>query len=142
MRYFFLAFVVVAFASTASLYAAEPATNAAPGALSPELRAKVREVNEKFRAEQTALYKRLQIARRELEQTIQSESLNDKGIREKATIIGEIEGELAILRGKHYRELGAVLPPGQLTNGFALGTNLFSPRLNNIGRSKTNTVAP
>ena len=128
--------------------AAEVGTNAPAAPVRPaqdpvneEQRAKLRETNEKFRAEQTVLYEKLRTTRKEMEQAAQADPIDEASIRAKAAVIGQIEGDLALLRAKHYKELRTVLPHDQAArqSGLSSGT-IRSGQLQNVGR--TNTIRP
>jgi len=84
--------------------------------VSDDQRAKLREASEKLRAEQTPLYEKLRAIRRELEQAAQADPLDEKLIREKAAALGVIEGDLALLRARHYQAIRGVLPSRPLEN--------------------------
>jgi hypothetical protein len=119
-----------------------PATPVRPAhdPVSEEQRAKLRETNEKFRAEQTVLYEKLRGTRREMEQAAQAEPINEASIRAKAAVIGQIEGDLALLRARHYKELRTVLPHDQAArqSGLSLSTNQYPSRLREVVRANTN----
>jgi hypothetical protein len=123
-------------------FAANPSITTPPAGAGLDARTRMRESTEKFRTEQMALYKKLQAARGELEQSAQAAKADEKIIREKAAVIGEIEGDLAVLRSKHYQALRAILPEGMATNHVVLGTNLYSSRLNSLVRVPVKTNAP
>lgn len=116
-----IAFFTAAILCASASFAAEIATNAAPRVQNEEQRQRLREANETFRGEQAALYDRLRAARRELDQAAQAEIPDEKNIRAKAAALGQIEGDLAILRARHFKELRAIFSDG-------IGTNI-SPRL-------------
>ena len=131
--------------------AAEVRTNAPATPVRPahepvneEQRTTLRETNEKFRAEQTVLYEKLRTTRREMEQAAQSDPINEASIRSKAAVIGQIEGDLALLRARHYKELRTVLPHDQAArqSGLSSSTNQSHQRLQNIVRSNTNGPTP
>jgi Spy/CpxP family protein refolding chaperone len=82
--------------------------------LTPEQQDKIRQSSEKMREEQRALYDKLRAARTDLEKTAQADPINETDIRAKAAVIGQIEGELALIRARHYKELAAVLPKEQM----------------------------
>ncbi len=90
--------------------------------VSEEQRAKLRELNEKFRADQNGLYEKLRNARRDLEQTAQADVADEKAIRAKAGVLGQVEGDLTILRAKHYKELRTILPRDQAARQSGLAT--------------------
>jgi Spy/CpxP family protein refolding chaperone len=111
-----------------------------------EQRAKLRDLNEKFRNEQNSLYEKLRNARRELDQTAQADATDEKAIRSKAAVLGQIEGDLAILRARHYKELRAILPHDQAArqSGMISGTNQVNSRLKDVVRPapRTNLAVP
>jgi Spy/CpxP family protein refolding chaperone len=116
-----------------------PVTTSAPK-ITDEQRAKARESNEKFRNEQSALFEKLRTARREMEQAAQADVTDESTIRAKAATLGQIEGELAILRARHYKELRAILPHDQAASqsGLSSGSNQYTQRLQNIIRRTNN----
>jgi len=97
--------------------------------VSDEQRAKLHEINEKFRTEQSAVYEKLRIAQRELEQTAQADVTDENAIRAKAAAVGQIEGDLAMLRAKHYKELRAVLPRDAAASQSGFSRTIASPRV-------------
>jgi hypothetical protein len=109
-------------------------------AVNEEQRAKLRETNEKFRGEQNVLYEKLRTTRKEMEQAAQADPIDEPTIRAKAAVLGQIEGDLALLRAKHYKELRTVLPHDQAArqSGLSVGTNQYSQRLQNAVRANTN----
>lgn len=70
-----------------------------------ERRQRAREIVEQHREEQRGLTEKLRQARRELELAAQADPINEATVREKASVVGKIEGDLALLRGKQYRAL-------------------------------------
>jgi Spy/CpxP family protein refolding chaperone len=101
--------------------------------ISEQERQKIRATSDKYREEQKALYEKLRAARGELEKTVQAKTIDEQAIREKAAVIGQIEGDLAILRAKQYHDLQAILPKG--TNAFARpGSTNTSKRLQDLRR--------
>jgi len=89
---------------------AAPGTSLRREALSEQDREKIRAATDKYRDEQKSLYEKLRLARKDLEQTAQAEKIDEKAIREKAAVVGQIEGDLAILRAKQYHDLEGIFP--------------------------------
>jgi Spy/CpxP family protein refolding chaperone len=121
-----------------------PVTNAMSN-LTPEQRTKYQEANQRYRQEQTPLYEKLRTARRELEQAIQAENLDEKLIRDKAEQIGRIEGDLAVIRAKHSKELRTIMPQGPRSTGMNSTNVQFQQRLQSIVATppgSTNTAKP
>jgi Spy/CpxP family protein refolding chaperone len=85
-----------------------PASN-----FTPEQRAKLQDASKKLQSAQTSHYQRMGQIRRELEEMGKKDVIDESAIREKAKEIGTIEGELAILRAHHYKELKTILPKEQ-----------------------------
>ncbi|MGN6384677.1 MAG: Spy/CpxP family protein refolding chaperone [Verrucomicrobiota bacterium] len=101
--------------------------------ISEQERQKIRAASDKYREEQKALYEKLRAARGELERTVQGKTIDEQAIREKAAVIGQIEGDLAIIRAKQYHDLQAILPKG--TNAFARpGSTNTAKRLQELRR--------
>jgi Spy/CpxP family protein refolding chaperone len=119
-----------------------PVTTSAPK-ITDDQRTKARESNEKFRNEQSALFEKLRTARREMEQAAQADLTDESTIRARAATLGQIEGDLAILRAKHYKELRTILPHDQAASqsGLGAGSNQYTQRLQNIVRRGTNNPA-
>jgi Spy/CpxP family protein refolding chaperone len=82
--------------------------------LTEEQRQKVREATEKSREEQRVASEKLREARRELEQAAQGEEIDEAKIRAKAQVVGQLEGDMAIIRAKQYKELRKILPKEQV----------------------------
>jgi Spy/CpxP family protein refolding chaperone len=132
--------------------AAEVRTNAPAAPIRPshdpvneEQRAKLRETNEKFRAEQAVLYEKLRTTRKEMEQAAQADPVDEAAIRGKAAVLGQIEGDLALLRARHYKELRTVLPHDQAArqSGLSQSTNHYAQRVQSAVRPTTNApVSP
>lgn len=91
-----------------------PRAEAQNEGLTEEQRQKVRAATEKAREEQRLLSEKLRDARRELEVAAQAEEIDEVNIRAKAAIVGQIEGDLAIVRAKQYKELRNILPKEQV----------------------------
>lgn len=105
--------------------------------LSPEQQAKLRELNENLREGQRVLMARMVAVRRELERLSRAEELDEKAIRAKAAELGELEADLAILRGKYYRDLREVLP-----SAAAAAREVRSPFRQEIRRSSRPVQVP
>jgi len=118
-----------------------PVTNAMSN-LTPEQRTKYQEANQRYRQEQTPLYEKLRTARRELEQAIQAENLDEKIIRDKAEQIGRIEGDLAVIRAKHSKELRTIMPQGARPVGMNSTNVQYQQRLQSIVSQKGATNNP
>lgn len=108
-------------------------TNAAvvtrPGEnITPEMREKLRASQEKFRDEQKKLMEKLNAARIELNTAIQAETLDEKTIREKAAVVGQIEADQAVLRARQYQEMRPYLP--KRTEALNPSTNIISNAVN------------
>lgn len=82
--------------------------------LTEEQRQKVRDVMEKFREDQRVAFDKLRTARTELDEASRGEQVDEAKIRAKAQVVGQIEGDLAILRAKQFAELRKVLPKEQV----------------------------
>ncbi len=127
---------------SATIYAADPAANppiAQKSKVSQEIRPvtgqtnnltleqrKYQEANQKWRQEQNPLFEKQRAVRKELEQAVQAENVDEKVIREKAAQLGQIEGDLAVLRAKHYKEVRAFMPRNSTNN------MQFQQRLNSV----------
>lgn len=81
-----------------------------PDPVPPEQRQKLAEATKKMREEQNAVYQKMQAVRSELDVMLKAPELDEKAIRAKAAEIGKLEGDLAMIRGRHYRELGKIMP--------------------------------
>lgn len=82
--------------------------------LSDEQKAKLKEANEKLRLEQQPLYGKQREVRNEMRQLEQADPLDEAKLREKALELGKVEGELAILRAKHFQTIKGLLPKEQV----------------------------
>ena len=82
--------------------------------LTPEQRKKVEEISRKYRQTVTPIEQRLNVARRQLEELVTKEELDEAAIRAKARNIGEIEADLAIARAQRLTGLREFLPPDQV----------------------------
>src|SRR5436190_3790658 len=67
-----------------------PPVNAAGETITPEMREKLRATQEKYRDEQQKLMQKLSGARTELNAAIQAENFDEKTIREKAAVVGQV----------------------------------------------------
>jgi Spy/CpxP family protein refolding chaperone len=81
--------------------------------MTDEQRKKLQEANQKMRQEQTPLYEKLRTARQDLEKAAQAENFDEQTIRAKAAVIGQIEGDLALIRARHYQEIRTIAPRAQ-----------------------------
>ena len=102
----------------------------APGgdALSDEQRNKLREASEKLRAEQQPQYSKMRDIRKEMAELEKAEKIDETKIREKARELGAVEGELAVLRARHFQTIKAHLPKEQVDRMREGGpANRFAP---------------
>ena len=79
------------------------AAQKAQSKLTDEQRKKLQDASQTLRKEQTAIYEKLRVARHELEQAAQSEQFDEQAIRAKAAVVGQLEGDLAIVRANITR---------------------------------------
>jgi Spy/CpxP family protein refolding chaperone len=103
--------------------------------LSEEQRLKLREATEKSRQQQTELYERMRNVRTELDALTRVENYDESAITNKAQEIGKIEGELAVIRARQYKDLRGILPKGQfeqMHNGTSQPPAILQQRLNSI----------
>jgi Spy/CpxP family protein refolding chaperone len=100
--------------------------------LSEAQRSKLREATDKLRQEQTPHSEKLRNARNELEALMRRENYDESAIRAKALEIGRIEGELAVIRAKHYKDLRGILPKEQFERMVQNVGTSTDRRLNSI----------
>jgi Spy/CpxP family protein refolding chaperone len=105
--------------------------------LSPEMRDKLRATQEKYREEQKKLMDKLSAARTELNAAVQSETFDEKTVREKATAVGELEADQAVLRAKQYQEMKPFLPKRSAIQH--LGTNSVTGQGTPVKKSTVST---
>lgn len=72
-----------------------------------ERRQRAREIVAKYREEQRTVTEKLRQARRDLELAAQADPPDEANVRAKAAVVGQLEGDLALIRGKQYRALRA-----------------------------------
>jgi Spy/CpxP family protein refolding chaperone len=78
--------------------------------LNEEQRKKLQEASSKLQKEQSTHYQEMARIRRELDELTRAETIDEQALRAKAMEMGRIEGELAVLRAKHQKELRSILP--------------------------------
>jgi Spy/CpxP family protein refolding chaperone len=82
--------------------------------LTPEQRQQLREALEEERDRLAELDRKLVQARRELEEIVTAEKLNEAALRQKATAIGELEGERSLIRARAFATIRPSLSAEQL----------------------------
>src|SRR6185295_12841578 len=70
--------------------------------LSEDQRTALRETMEASRKEAGPLEEKMRAARRELQEAIHAEKVDEPAIREKAAAVGKLEGDLAVIRAKAF----------------------------------------
>ena len=115
-----------------------PVVTPAAENITPEMREKLRASQEKFRDEQKKLMEKLNSARIELNTAIQAETLDEKTIREKAAVVGQIEADQAVLRAKQYQEMRPYLP--KRNDALKPSTNVVSNAVNKKATKPTATA--
>jgi Spy/CpxP family protein refolding chaperone len=102
--------------------AAPNVTPAAPGqtglpnpleGLTEEQRKAVRAVQEGARAEQRKIAEQLRNARRELEETLFADSLDEAAVRGKSAAVAAAEADLALVRARTFAKLKGIVPAEQ-----------------------------
>ena len=82
--------------------------------LNEEQRIAIREIMEASRRESAPLETRMRAVRRELQEAIHAEKVDEQVIRDKAAEIGKLEGDLAVIRSKAFAKLRPSLTPEQM----------------------------
>ncbi|MBI4326179.1 MAG: periplasmic heavy metal sensor [Chloroflexi bacterium] len=73
----------------------------------------IRQAMESTREETRVLSEKLRLARKELEQAVHAEKIDEELIRAKAMEVGKVEGDMAVLRARTYAKIRPFLKPGQ-----------------------------
>lgn len=113
---------------------ARPYTPSGPLAdLTEEQETAVREAFAPVQKENAALLSKLTPARKELNEALFAEPVNEATIREKAMALGNIESEIALNRARALAKVRSVLKPDQLAKLKSMGPNVldrlaFPPR--------------
>jgi len=81
--------------------------------LTEEQRTSMRETMEASRKEARPLEEKMRTARRDLQEAIHAEKVDEQLIREKAVEIGKLEGDLAVIRAKAMTQIRPSLTPEQ-----------------------------
>jgi hypothetical protein len=120
-----------------------------PDALPPEERQKLAEATKKMREEQNAVQQKISAIRTELDALVRSAELDETAIRAKAMEIGKLEGDLAMMRGRNFKEMRRLMPNVQLDRAQrepreALGTNrpVRLPRPGDVQRPAVRPSSP
>jgi Spy/CpxP family protein refolding chaperone len=119
---------------------ARPQPRTPADTITEEQRTALIEISKKMRKEQMSGLQKLGAARMALDRLSKAENIDEKAIQAKALEIGEIEGELAIIRAKHYRQMRAAVPGEQFDRLQALTLQhppQFEQRLNRIVNKRT-----
>ena len=82
--------------------------------LSEEQRTAIRETMEASRKEAAPFEEKMRAARRELQEAIHAEKVDEQVIRDKAAEVGKLEGDLAVIRAKAFAKIRPSLTPEQL----------------------------
>lgn len=82
--------------------------------LSEEQRTSMREAMDASRKEARPLEEKMRAARRDLQEAIHAEKLDEQLIRDKAAEIGKLEGDLAVIRAKAISKIHPPLTREQL----------------------------
>jgi Spy/CpxP family protein refolding chaperone len=96
--------------------------------LSEEQRTTIRETMEISRKEAGPLEEKMRTARRELQEAIHADKLDEQFIREKAAQLGKIEGDLAVVRAKAFAKIRPSLTPEQLARMKNMSLGFDRPR--------------
>ncbi|MEK7685899.1 MAG: periplasmic heavy metal sensor [Verrucomicrobiota bacterium] len=91
-----------------------PRRGPADEGLGQEQSTAIRQAMESTREETRVLSEKLRQARKELEQAVQAEKIDEELIRAKALEVGKIEGDMAVLRARTYAKMRPLLKPGQM----------------------------
>ena len=89
-----------------------------------------REVNEKMRT-----------ARRELQQQVYADQVDEAKLREKASVVGKLEGELAVIQAKSFGKYRQFLPPDQIERMKGVSSRLTN-RLDALTPRRGGTNSP
>lgn len=81
--------------------------------ITDEQRQKIEEANKEYNSKATPTYSRLTNTRRELEALVSADKFDEVAVRQKAKEIGDLEAELAILRGQRYAKFRSFLTAEQ-----------------------------
>ena len=82
--------------------------------LTEEQREKVQQVTGKPRQKQRELGEKMRTLRQELDELVRAEQVDEAAVRAKGTELGQVEAEMALIRGQHYKALKGVLTEEQL----------------------------
>lgn len=84
-----------------------------PEPIDKEKQEKLLEMGRKMRQEQNAVFESMRKVRAEIDALIKASPLDEKAIRAKASELGKLEGDAAMVRARHYHEVSQVLPKEQ-----------------------------
>ena len=96
--------------------------------LSEDQRSAIRETMEASRKEAVPLEEKQRTARRELQEAIHADKLDEQFIRDKAAELGKIEGDLAVLRAKAFAKIRPSLTPEQAARMKNMPAGIDRPR--------------
>lgn len=83
---------------------------------------------EASRKEAGPLEEKMRTARRELQEAIHAEKVDEQVIHEKAAEIGKLEGDLAVIRAKAFAKIRPSLSPEQLARMKNMRPEFDRPR--------------
>ena len=96
--------------------------------LTEEQRSAIRETMEASRKEAAPLEEKMRTARRELQEAIHADKLDENVIHEKAAEVGKIEGDLAVVRAKAFAKIRPSLTPEQVARMKNMPPGFDRPR--------------
>ena len=92
-------------------------------------------------ARETAQNEKMRTARRELQQQIYADKVDEAKLREKASAIGKLEGELAVIQATSFGKYRQFLPPEQIERMKGVSSRLTN-RLDALSPRRIGTNSP
>lgn len=108
-----------------------------PEPLDKEKQEKMLEAGKQMRQEQTVVYEAMRKLRVEIEALCKASPIDEKAIRAKASELGKLEGDVAMIRAKHYQEISKIVPKEQLERLQQVPPELRGPNTNQALRMQS-----
>ena len=123
---------------------AKPSFQARPSwaeKLTEEQKKAYREARETAQTQTKDVNEKMRTARRELQQQIYADKVDEAKLREKASAIGKLEGELAVIQATSFGKYRQFLPPEQIERMKGVSSRLTN-RLDALSPRRIGTNSP
>ncbi len=109
--------------------------------LTDEQKKAYREARESAQVQTRDVNEKMRTARRELQQQVYADQVDEAKLREKASVVGKLEGELAVIQAKSFGKYRQFLPPEQIERMKGVSSRLTN-RLDALTPRRNGTNSP